>query len=263
MNMPVTYRVKHHDDKPCEREIVIPTGYERTHEWPTKTAMSGTLHLNADKDQWVEFDGWIPTAAGDIFIRPIAKPIELVAGGYYEFESGTVHQCQPSNSMNFPFAIWGIAYDRNGAPKFNASPRILRRVYLSDAPVGAGDTLIERLKGEASGELFRIKVEEAAGTASRLLEDVKALRKTIDEMPEGACKDMMLGMLMKYEQKPFLLSGAGWYRARDKSWIRMTGDFTESDHEGWFDDGRHASGDTDLDLVQRATDAQAAVLEAL
>ncbi len=63
--------------------------------------------------------------------------------------------------------------------------------------------------------------------------------------------------------KPFKVEGDGWFHSRDGSWIKMTNESTVSDHDGWYDNGKHASGDADLDLIARATPQQAAILDAL
>ncbi len=63
--------------------------------------------------------------------------------------------------------------------------------------------------------------------------------------------------------KPFKVEGDGWFRSRDGSWIKMTNESVHSNHEGWYDNGKHASGDPDLDLIAKSTPAQAKILDAL
>lgn len=72
------------------------------------------------------------------------------------------------------------------------------------------------------------------------------------------------------DPKPFRLTGPGWYRTRGGSWVRNPATYSDVgcapyDYE---DDGRYLPGSPyksgrELDIISRATDAQAKILDGL
>lgn len=264
-SMRVEYTTTHHDNKPCEREIVVPEGYIMVHRIDVT---EGDM-VNHD-GSWIQIDAsQVDTvrhrhiyATGRIYIRPI-KRIALEAYGWYSIEGvDGIHQATLTLFGRL-LEINGHLYDPTGLPdaRCAASPRILKRVYLSDAP-------IER-KGWCSGmgqpepQPIHIKLGPDASSGERFQQAVKEaqdLMDRIDEPMKSALVEALLNAGSIVPKQPFRLTGPGWYAVAHKdAWLKIC----RLELTMYNDDGTRRDGQNDMALVERATPAQEKILEGL
>ncbi len=242
--MRVTYTTTHHDDKPCERRVEIPDGWEeiRVHTGRLKPPfMSGEALANVG-GHWQPIAQWSDAPNGGPFIR--RKPaITLVEGDWYEVESGGIFKLihpstRPDGCTYRLNQSW--YYKRDGSPReLNRvmPPRIINRVYVSDSPT----------------------------------DDAMVMTKTIVHHVD-VCKKCATGT---FREEPFRLTGPGWYRTRQGSWVNLTSSLHWKRNEielvysnkpdgivyGHF--GKAHNSNPVNDLIARATDSQAKILDGL
>ncbi len=229
-------------------------------------------------------------------LAPAPAPLRLEVGCLYALSDGSVEWCERISHKGV-YRLGRHHYWVSGSATLStpSAPRILHRIKLNE-PVSGGDTAAYRectaeyIQGFA--ERMGISVPAVQGEPDRMrvtyhvehTETGLCKREAVvppgyervyvlgpQEWREALCEDD--GFWVPYDgrsaftirpiAKPFKVEGDGWFRSRDGSWIKMTNESTGSECEGWYDNGKHASGDPDLDLVAKATPAQAALLDSL
>lgn len=248
--MKVEYTVKHHDDKPCEREVIIPKGYERVEDVDMASKDYLMRRFDRDNEWWGPFEIDVFCGAAMFGMATVIRPIKritLEAGGYYEVEGGAIIPYNESGRVSIggvEFIFGRNALTGVGINQHYIAPRILRRVWVSDSEPRIH---IDVRESNASGERFENAVKEA--------------QRLMDKMPKAARKTLLAALLRDDAEKPFRLSGPGWYKHRDGSWRKVSDETlakmlrTEKSLGGFW-------AGTD-DLIARATPEQANVLEGL
>ncbi len=246
-------------------------------------------------------EGW-PSRGGRI-LREVAPPLKLEVGALYETTAGVQRcsRRNPGSTFKpeFGFSLDGWFYNEKAEPcnPDGSAPKILYKLRVNE-PVSTGDhetpyrnctakyveniraamymtpdPMPVRYKPHSDCTKREVQVPEGYEKISPWTSGPRSPEDLIADEVSGTWKpvpmfyDARAVFMIRPKPAPFKITGAGWYKCRNGAWVKDP-DIVNRQFRGqqwWHENGYWRSDfyPCRLDLISRATPAQAAILDAL